>query len=297
MDKNGIITALVTPLNKENEICDDCLKQLIEFQVNKGINGLFLAGTYGEGIILPKNEKLKLFEKALEYKTERVYLLPHVGAGSIDTIVELGKKAVDLGYDEVSVIAPLYYRSTKEGLISFYEYIASKIDSKILIYNNPGRQGYNITPDDFEVISDKVKSIIGIKDSSKNPEQLLEYVKRFGNKYFIAGAGDSLILYTFLIGAKAHICGVSNLVPELAKALYEKVINKDFAKAIDLQYNVDVLRKILMRLSTELQVAIKIMLKYRGINAGYSSIQLRQEPDLKIVEEAKKILENIIKLA
>lgn len=292
--KRGIITALITPLTKDRDLCTECLKQLIEFQVSKSVHGLYLTGTYGEGVILPLQVKLKVFEKALEYAPRGIYLLPHIGTSSIDSIIEMGRKVRDLGYEEVSIIAPLYHKPSRKGLVEFYDYISSKIDTKVVIYNNPGRQGYNLTPDDFQAIVDRAKSIIGIKDTSRDVDQLLEYVMRFSNKYFIAGAGDSFLYYTFAIGAPAHICGVSNLVPELPVALYESIINGDHKRALELQYLVNKLRKVLSKLSGESQEAIRELLKHRGLNPGYPPVQMVHEFDPKLIEEAGRIVLNVL---
>lgn len=295
--KRGIITALVTPLNKDGTLCEDCLKQLIEFQVSRSIQGFYLAGTYGEGVILPTQVKVKLFEKALELAPPGTYLLPHVGTASIDAVVDVGRKVRDIGYEEVSIIAPLYHKPTKKGLIDFLDYVSSKIDAKIVLYNNPGRQGYNITPDDFQVIVDRVKSITGIKDTSRDVDQLLEYVKRFGDRYFIAGAGDSMLYYTFAIGAPAHVCGLSNLIPELAVALYESVSQGNHKKAIELQYLINRLRKVLSKLSGEGQEAIRELMKYRGVNPGVPPIQMIHEFDSKALDEARQVLIQVLEAA
>lgn len=295
--RKGVITALVTPLSKDGSLCEDCLKQLFEFQLSRSIRGFYIGGTYGEGVILPSQVKLKLFEKALEYAPSGTYLLPHVGTASIDAVIEVGKKVRDLGYEEISIIAPLYHKPTKKGLVDFFDYVSSKIDAKIVLYNNPGRQGYNITPDDFQTIIERVKTVTGIKDTSRDVEQLLEYVKRFGEKYFIAGAGDSMLYYTFAIGAPAHVCGISNLVPELAVALYESVIHGNHKKALELQYIINKLRKVLGKLSGEGQEAIRELLKYRGVNPGYPPIQMVHDFDAKLVEEARRVLEQVLESA
>lgn len=292
--KHGIITALITPLTKDGDLCVECLRQLIEFQAGSGVHGLYLAGTYGEGVILPVQIKLKIFEKALEYAPSGMYLLPHIGTAGIDSIIELGKKVRDLGYSEVSIIAPLYHKPTRRGLVEFYEYISSKIDTKIVLYNNPGRQGYNVTPDDFQAIVDRVKNVVGVKDTSRDVEQLLEYATRFGDKYFIAGAGDSFLYYTFAIGASAHICGISNVVPELAVAIYESVIKGNHKKAIELQYLANKLRKALSKLSSEGQEAIREVLRYRGLNPGYPPVQMVHEFDPRHVEEARNTLQKVL---
>ncbi|MEM4769734.1 MAG: dihydrodipicolinate synthase family protein, partial [Desulfurococcaceae archaeon] len=120
------------------------------------------------------------------------------------------------------------------------------------------------------------------------------YVTRFGDKYFIAGAGDSFLYYTFAIGASAHICGISNVVPELAVAIYESVIKGNHKKAIELQYLANKLRKALSKLSSEGQEAIREVLRYRGLNPGYPPVQMVHEFDPRHVEEARNTLQKVL---
>ncbi len=291
----GIITALITPLNKNGELCSDCLKELIEFQYKNGVVGLYLTGTYGEGLVLPHTLRLKVFEKALEYAPSNMYLLPHIGSTSHDTVIELGLRARDLGYKEASVIGPIYHKPSRKGLVDYYEYIASKTELNILIYNIPERQGYNITPDDFQLIVNRVKSVIGIKDTSRDISQLLEYVNRFGEKYFIAGAGDSLLFYTFVVGAPANISGISNLVPEATVALYKAVKEGNYSRALKLQYQLDQLRKILSKLTTEMQEAVRELMKWRDLKAGYPPLHLVHDLDQELLRKAHELVMEIVK--
>jgi dihydrodipicolinate synthase/N-acetylneuraminate lyase len=296
MHVEGVITALITPLNSDGTLCIECLKELTEFQYRAGIAGLYLTGTYGEGIILPLEIRLKVFEKALEFAPKDIYLLPHIGGAALDTIVELGRKVRDIGYKEVSVVGPIYHKPSRKGLAVFYEYIASKTELDILIYNNPGRTGYNITVEDFQYIVEHVKAVKGIKDTSRDVDQLLELVKRFGDKYFIAGAGDNLLFYTFAIGTPVHICGISNLVPEVAVALYRAVKEGDYQKALELQFEINKLRKIISKLSPEAQEVLRELMKRRNLRSGYPPIHLAYEFDPKLLDEATNLVTRILEV-
>jgi 4-hydroxy-tetrahydrodipicolinate synthase len=290
----GILTALLTPLTKNNDLCTECIKSMIEFQIGKGVNALFLTGTYGEGVILPNAVKEKVYRYAIEFSNNRLSLLPHVGGADIESVTNLAKSARDLGYRVVSVVGPIYHKPTKKGLVEFFSYIASKADVDIVIYNNKGRQGYNISPDDFEYISREVSAVVGIKDTSYDIEQMIEYVKRFGSSYFIGGAGDNFLYVTFAIGMSAHICGISNVFPEIAVDLYKAVKSGDHSKAIELQYKIVKVRRILAKFGIETQELLREILRFRGIDSGYPPIQMREGLNSKQVEELRKSLESVV---
>lgn len=118
----------------------------------------------------------------------------------------------------------------------------------------------------FKKIAREVPQIVGLKDTSYNVEQLHEYVHKFGDKYIIAAAGDSMMFVAFVIGAQAHISGISNLFPELAVDLYNSVKRGDLEKAKQLQSKINDIKRILKKVSEI--AAYKAALKLRGINAG-----------------------------
>lgn len=287
----GVVTALITPFTEDGDICGECLEDMIRFQLENGVAGLYISGTYGEGVITSSHAREKLLVKAIEFSPSRALLLPHVGGSDTDTIIRLAKLAKDLGYFAVSIVGPLYHTPTKKGLVEFYKYIASKTDIPIVIYNHRERQRYNISPDDYEAIAREVPEVIGIKDTSFDVEQLLEYVKRFSSKHFIAGGGDNLLYYTFSIGAHAHICGISNVFPEIAVALYKAVSEDNHMKAVEYQYKVNLVRKTVGKYGVEAQEVIRVMLKLRGIKSGYPPKQLVYEFTTQQIEELGKLLE------
>lgn len=292
--RRGIITAVVTPLNKDGSLCESCLKDIIELQASAGVHGLYLTGTAGEGVILPSRVRARVYEKSMEYAPTGMYLLPHVGGTSLDVVLELVRVARDLGYREVSLIAPLFHKPARSGLVEFFKEVSSKTDLDIVVYNNRNRQGYNISPDDFQAIANTAR-VTGIKDASKDPDQLLELVKRFSDRYFVAGAGDELILYTFVVGAHAHVCAVSNVVPELVVSLYRKVGEGRIGEALDVQYKINMLRRHLGRLTSETQEALRELMRVRGIDAGYPPVQMAHDFDPRVLSEARSFLSELLR--
>lgn len=289
----GVMTALVTPLTRDGALCSECLRSLMEFQVDRGVSGLFLTGTYGEGMVLPERVRREVYAKALEYAPGGAFLLPHVGAAEPEVALGLARAARDLGYRVVSLLGPVYHKPTRRGLVEFFGYVAGKADVDIVIYNNKNRQGYNISPDDFEEIARSVPSVVGIKDTSYDVDQMLEYHVRFGSKYFVAGAGDSMLFYTFALGLPAHICGISNALPELAVELYRSSKSGDLKRAIELQYSILNVRKVIGKFGVESQTVLREVLRWRGVDAGHPPLALRASLDPRLLEELKRTIERV----
>ncbi|MBO3832934.1 MAG: dihydrodipicolinate synthase family protein [Candidatus Brockarchaeota archaeon] len=281
MYPEGIVTAIITPLKDGVEVDEDGVSSLINFLIEKGVKGFFVLGTYGEGILVSKDERERMLEKVVETVPDKTSVIAHVGATDVKTALELAKHAANLGIGAISSVGPIYHKPGKEGLISYYSYL-SKAGAPLMVYNNKGRQGYNISPNDFESIVREVPSVIGIKDTSYDVEQLQNYIDVFGKTHYVAGAGDSLIAVTFLIGAKAHVCGIANAFPEIPLSVYSAVKNGDVKKAFELQGVVNRIRRELSKFGVETQVVLREILRLRGVDIGSSPIQLR-----RLTEEEK----------
>lgn len=295
MYPDGIVVAIITPLKDDVEVDEEGTASLINFLTEKGVKGFFVLGTYGEGILISKDERERMLEKVVENVPDKASVIAHVGATDAKTALELAKHAANLGISAISSVGPIYHKPGKAGLISYYSYL-SKAGAPLMVYNNKGRQGYNISPSDFESIIKEVPSVMGIKDTSYDVEQLQNYIDMFGETYYVAGAGDSLIAVTFLIGAKAHICGIANAFPEIPLSVYSAVKNRDVKKAFELQSIVNRIRRELSRFGVETQVVLREILRLRGVDVGPSPIQLRKlTEDEKL--EIKRISEPYIEYA
>ncbi len=290
----GIVTALLTPFTESGGLCRGCLEQLVELQLRAGVSTLFISGTYGEGVITSVKTREELLKAAIEIAPGKLSILPHIGTSDMEVVLHLARLAKDLGYRAVSVVGPIYHVPTKQGLAKYFNHVA-RAGVDIVIYNNRGRQGYNISPDDFEFIVKEVPSVVGIKDTSYDVDQLLEYVKRFGARYTVAGAGDNLLYYTFAIGAPAHICGISNLFPELAVKLYRAVAEGNHQRAVDLQYKINGIRKLFRKFGVETQEILRAALKFRGVDPGYPPLQLSIDFSTQQLSELKKLVEDVLR--
>lgn len=283
----GIVTAIVTPLKGDMEVDGNGISSLINFLLEKGISGFFVLGTYGEGMLVSKDERKKTLEKVIDVVPDKAKVIAHVGTADVKTALELAKHAANLGISAISSVGPIYHKVDRIGLISYYSYL-SKSGAPIMIYNNKGRQGYNISLNDFEAIVKEVPSVVGIKDTSYDVEQLQNYISKFGKDYYIAGAGDSLVAVTFIVGAKAHVCGIANAFPEIPLAIYKAVREGNLRKAVELQGIINNMRKEFSKFGVETQVILREVLKLRGIDVGGSPIPLR-----KLTEEEKLVIRRI----
>ena len=116
----GCATALVTPFLKDEEIDFQCFKKLIEFQISKGVNAIVICGTTGEGSTLTVDEKLKLFETAVNTAEKRVPIIAGTGSNSTSFALNLAKEAEKVGVDAHLIVTPYYNKASQNGIIQHY---------------------------------------------------------------------------------------------------------------------------------------------------------------------------------
>ena len=134
--QKGAYTALVTPF-KNNKVNYEKLSELIEFQIQNGIDGLVVCGTTGESATLSDKEKKKIIKFAVETVNGRVPVIAGTGSNNTSHAIELSKYAEKVGVDALLIVTPYYNKTTQEGLIEHYTKIAESVVCPLIIYNVP----------------------------------------------------------------------------------------------------------------------------------------------------------------
>ena len=259
----GVVSALLTPSIDYREK----MAELIEFHIRRGVRGFFVLGTTGEGVKLGRETRCEIAEAAVEYVGGRGIVIVHVGAADLDTVRYLTKHASKIEAHAVSAVAPFYYRYDVDSLISFYQSIADNASIPVLVYNNPSRQGYAIPLDGLQRILESVKPSVGLKDSSGDPDYLLQLLDRFRGGRFLASGGDHLMAYSFIIGYNVHVSSLSSIYPEIAQEIFELVRAGRAREALRLQKRLNMIRAILKKVGPDM-VSNRYALKLRGLDIG-----------------------------
>lgn len=228
---HGIIAAMITPMDNEGNVNFDELRNQVDRQIAAGISGVFTLGTNGEGYILDHDEKLKVMKAVIEEADHRVPV--YVGTGCVSTTetIELSKQAEQLGADALSVITPWFAQASQEDLYKHYKALNDAINIPILLYNIPARSGNALAPQTVARLAE-LPNIAGIKDSSGNFDNILQYIELTRDKNFTVISGnDSLILWTLKAGGTGGIAACANVLPEIMVSIYKYYQNGDWDKA------------------------------------------------------------------
>lgn len=227
----GIIAAMVTSMNDDETLNEQEIRNQVNRHINAGVSGVFCLGTNGEAYILNEEEKYKIISIVVDEVKGRVPVYVGTGCpGTADTI-RLSKKAKELGADVLSIISPYFAAISQKEIYDHFAEIAEAVDLPIVLYNMPARTGNNIAPDTVEKLS-KIKNIAGIKDSSGNFDNMLQYIERTKDEDFkVLSGSDSLILWNLLAGGSGGITAVANIYPETMVSIYKNFVKGDVVAA------------------------------------------------------------------
>ena len=265
MEIKGIIPAMVTPFDANEELNEHALRQLVNHLIDGGVHGLFPTGSQGEFYALSNSEKHRIWEIVVDETQGRVPVYAGTGAITTRDVISLNKLAEQAGINAVSVLTPYFITPSEDELYFHYSTIADATPLPILLYNNPGRTAVNLSANLVSRLSEH-PNIVGIKDSSGDLSLTLSYLQQTDESFAVLLGRDTLIYGGLLHGAKGSITATANVAPALVVEIYEAFIAGDLPRSLKAQHNLAPLRYA-FGLGT-FPVVVKIALNLIGINAG-----------------------------
>ncbi|PKN38308.1 MAG: 4-hydroxy-tetrahydrodipicolinate synthase [Deltaproteobacteria bacterium HGW-Deltaproteobacteria-2] len=235
----GAITALVTPF-KNGQVDEDALRNLIEFQIANGVDGLVPCGTTGESPTLSHDEHDRVIEMTIDAAKKRVPVIAGTGSNSTAEALRLTKHAYEAGADGALIACPYYNKPTQEGLYQHFELIAKNIPIPIIPYNIPGRTGINMSPELIARLA-KISNIVGIKEASGSIKQMSDVINLCGNDFAVLSGDDIFTLPLMAIGGDGVISVISNVAPADMAGLVDAFNAGDMARAKELHYKMSAL--------------------------------------------------------
>ncbi len=233
MELKGLYTALVTPFNNGN-IDFEKIKELVDIQLEAGVDGIVPMGTTGESPTLPTHEHLKVIETVIKRVDGRCQIIAGTGANATAEAVHQTKEAKAMGADGSLQVTPYYNKPTQEGLYQHFSKVAD-IGLPIVLYNVPGRSSVAIAIDTVKRLS-KHPHIVAIKEAGGSVDRVSDILSCCD--ITVLSGDDALTLPMMSVGAKGVISVASNLYPKPLKEMLDAALagNWDRAREIHFKY-------------------------------------------------------------
>jgi len=231
----GSLVAIVTPF-KNNNIDEAKLKELIEFQIKNGTNGIVPCGTTGESPTLSVQEHERVIEITIQTVKGRVPVIAGTGANSTAEAVVLTKHAAKAGADASLQVSPYYNKPTQKGLYLHFKAIADSVNIPLILYNIQGRTAINIDPDTIGKLAKDCKNIVGVKEASGSLDQMARTKAVCPEDFLLISGDDSLTLPLLGIGGVGVISVVANIVPADVRAMIDAFKKGNVKEAQKMHY-------------------------------------------------------------
>ena len=229
----GSFTALVTPF-KNGAVDEKAFRNLVDWQIGEGTNGLVPVGTTGESPTLSHEEHRKVVQWCVEQARGRVPVIAGAGSNSTAEAIDFSRHAEKVGADAVLIVTPYYNKPTQEGLYQHYKAINDAIGIPIIIYNIPARSVIDMSVDTMKRLFE-LKNIAGVKDATANVVRVSQQRAAMGPDFNQLSGEDASAIGFMAHGGDGCISVTSNVAPRLCAEFQGACLKGDYATALRLQ--------------------------------------------------------------
>jgi 4-hydroxy-tetrahydrodipicolinate synthase len=230
----GSMVAIVTPL-KDGAVDLRTLRELVEWHVAEGTDGIVPCGTTGEGATLTARERADVVRTVVEAARGRVQVIAGAGSNATHEAIESVKMAKELGADAALVVTPYYNKPTPEGLYRHYMAIWEAARFPVVAYNVPSRTAVDMMPETVARLA-KAGAIAGIKEATASMDRQVQLVEKVGKDAIAYLSGDDFTVLPYIAcGGHGVISVIGNVAPRAMKELVVAARRGDLSRALEKQ--------------------------------------------------------------
>jgi len=230
----GMVAAIPTTFNEDETINIDGFKKVLNHLVHGGMHGVLVGGSTGEYTLMSMEERKSIIKTACEEAKGKIEIIAGASCYRTKDTIEMARFSAKAGADAVLVIPPYYLKTSRQGIIDYYQAISDNADIGIVIYHYPDATGVFLDPELILELS-KIKNVIGIKNTAEmeHTSKLIDMFKDDENFGVINGF-EHLIIGTLATGGDGTMGIVHNLVPKEMVEIYNSIKENNLAKAIEI---------------------------------------------------------------
>ena len=281
----GAMVALITPF-QDGEVDFQTLEELLEFQLENGIDAIVPCGTTGESPTLSHPEHKKVIERVVKTVAGQVPVIAGAGSNSTAEAIELTAFSKKIGADATLQVDPYYNKPTQEGFYQHFKAVAEEVDLPVVLYDIPGRCGAGMTPDTVVRLAE-IENIVAIKEATGKMDHASEIATRCD--LTILSGDDSMTLPIASVGGKGAVSVVANIVPADVKAMTDLILAGDLVSARKWHNKLFTLCRNLLSLATN---PIPIKAAMAMLNLASDEMRLPMTP---LPEPQKAVLKQTLK--
>lgn len=230
----GSGVAIVTPMNNDGSVNYDEYGKIIDFQIENGTDAIIACGTTGESATMDAKEHCEVIEYTIKRVNKRVPVIAGTGSNDTAFAAQLSAEAEKLGADALLSVTPYYNKTSQDGLIRHYNYIADRVNIPIILYNVPSRTGCNIKPKTYAQLC-KHPNIKATKEANGDTSALVRTMALCGDNLDVYSGEDSQAFAITAMGGCGVISVFANICPRECHELIQKALDGDFKGSFEMQ--------------------------------------------------------------
>jgi 4-hydroxy-tetrahydrodipicolinate synthase len=229
----GSLVAMVTPFH-DGRVDEGKLRELVEFHISHGTDGLVPCGTTGEDPTLSHEEHERVIEIVIEQARGRIPVIAGTGSNSTAATIDKTRHAARAGAAGALVVTPYYNKPTQQWLYEHYRAIAEATpDLPLIIYNIQGRTAVNMETETLARLA-KIPNIVGVKEASGSLDQMTAVILACGPEFTVLSGDDNLTLPLMAVGGRGVISVVGNFLAREVADVTHAALEGDWKRARDL---------------------------------------------------------------
>jgi 4-hydroxy-tetrahydrodipicolinate synthase len=281
-----VLTAIATPFRSDGSVDYERFRELAEFLVENGSDGVVVTGTTGEAPTLSDGEKAELWETAVDTLRGRATVVAGTGTNDTAHSIHMTERAAEIGVDAALVVTPYYNLPPQRAIVAHFEAVAAATDLPIVVYNIPSRVVRNIEPETIERLA-QIPTVRAVKQANPDLEEA-QRIPGFGLDLY---AGDDNLIFPFLeLGGRGGICVHTHVAGPQVAEMVRAYKNGDAARAKEIDTQLAPAYELL-KVQTN-PIAIKAALNLTGHDVGGVRLPL-VEATAAEVEQVRGCLERL----
>jgi len=268
----GTGVALITPFNEDKSIDYSALRNLVNFQIDNGVDYLVILGTTGEPATLTSEERAQVKETIVAVNNGRLPLVLGIGGNCTQAIIDEINTTDLYAFDAILSVAPYYNKPTQEGFYQHFKAIAEVCPKPIILYNVPGRTAKNVDPETIFRLASDFSNIIAVKEAGNNIHQYLKLIKNKPENFLIISGDDDLVLGVVLAGGAGVISVMGQALPTEFSKMIQLGLEGNAKQAYKVHYKL--MEGIDLIFEENNPAGIKALLKKRAICELYVRLPL-----------------------
>jgi len=288
----GVFVAMNSCYDAYGEISTAAVKKNVRFLADRGVAGVYVGGSSGEGFLQSVDERKRVLEAVMDEVGGELTVIAQVGAVSTKDSVDLAKHAHQANADAISSVPPFYYKVSEAAVEKHWLAMMDAAPLPFIIYHIPATTGFSLSLDLFRRLA-SMEQVVGLKITTASTYELQQFKRYGGDEFAVFNGPDEQYLAGRVMGADAGIGGTYGIMPELFVGIEKAYVEGDLETARRRQFAVnDIIADLL---SVPVFGAIKEILKLRGLDCGGPRMPL--EPvGAESMPKVRSIYEKIMRL-